>query len=108
MIAKYDFPNHVKGDTTKNKQITFGFDLTNAQIELQFKTQINSKPSFSWSTLDNSIVLTDAINGKVTLMPKVIDVAPSTYMYDCQVTLSDGTITTYFGGEMIIEQDITN
>lgn len=108
MIAKYDFPNHTKGDSTKNKQITFGIDLTGAKVELQFKTQINSKSSFSWTTQDNSIIVNDAINGVITLVTKVIDVAPATYMYDCQVTLSDGTITTYFGGEMIIEQDITN
>jgi hypothetical protein len=108
MIAKYDFPNHTKGDSTKNKQITFGIDLTGAKVELQFKTQINSKSSFSWTTQDNSIVINNGINGVITLIKKVIDVAPATYMYDCQVTLNDGTITTYFGGEMIIEQDITN
>jgi hypothetical protein len=47
MIAILNFPNHYKGDTFKNKQIIFNFDLTGATIKIKFKLQVNSPVVFS-------------------------------------------------------------
>jgi hypothetical protein len=45
MIAILNFPNY-KGDTFKNKQIIFNFDLTGATIKIKFKLQVNSPVAF--------------------------------------------------------------
>jgi hypothetical protein len=108
MIPILNFNDNVKGDTFPQKQITFNFDITNAKIEMQFKTQTNSKPAFFWSTEDNSIEIIDNINGVVIMHNKIINVAPAPYLYDCEIIFEDGTTTTYFGGTLTILQDITN
>jgi hypothetical protein len=107
MIAILNFPNHYKGDTFKNKQIIFNFDLTGATIKIKFKLQVNSPVAFSWLTADGTISIIDAVNGRITMNSKIIDVAPATYIFDCQITFADGRVQTYFAGTIIIEQDIT-
>ena len=107
MIPIYNFPDHIKGDTIPAKKIIFGFDLTGAIIKMNFKTQVNSKVAFFWSTVDNSIVVTNPVNGEVTINAKKIDVAPAAYVYDVQITFADGRNKTYFNGTITIVQDIT-
>lgn len=107
MIPTYNFSDHIKGDTFNQKNINFGFDITDAKIEINFKTQVNSKTSFFWSTVDNSITITDGVNGNIILNSKIIDVAAGTYQYDLQITFADGRVRTYFNGKMIILQDVT-
>jgi hypothetical protein len=57
MIAILNFPNHYKGDTFKNKQIIFNFDLTGATIKIKFKLQVNSPAFFlvnsRWYNINN-------------------------------------------------------
>jgi hypothetical protein len=58
MIAILNFPNHYKGDTFKNKQIIFNFDLTGATIKIKFKLQVNSPVAFflvnsRWYNINN-------------------------------------------------------
>jgi hypothetical protein len=107
MIQTYNLPNHYKGDTFNTKQISFGFDITDALIKMQFKTQVNAPVAFAWLTSDNTISIIDALTGIVTMNAKVIDVAVGTYIYDCQITFSDGRVQTFFGGTMTITQDIS-
>jgi hypothetical protein len=59
---------------------------------------------FSWLTADGTISIIDAVNGRITMNSKIIDVAP--IYFDCQITFADGRVQTYFAGT-IIEQDIT-
>lgn len=107
MIPIYNFKNHLRGDTFQAININFGFDLTGAIIQMNFKQSINSKVAFFWSTSDNSISITNPLTGEVNMNGKIINVAPAKYLYDCQITFSDGTVTTYFGGSITILQDIT-
>jgi hypothetical protein len=58
-------------------------------------------------TADGTISIIDAVNGRITMNSKIIDVAPATYIFDCQITFADGRVQTYFAGTIIIEQDIT-
>jgi hypothetical protein len=35
---------------------------------------------FSWLTADGTISIIDAVNGRITMNSKIIDVAPATYI----------------------------
>ena len=107
MIPINNFSDHYKGDTFLTKNINFGFDVTGAEITLEFKTQVNTRVAFFWSTTDDSISIVDAINGSVNMNSKNIDVTAATYMYDCQINFANGRVKTYFKGTLTIVQDIT-
>lgn len=103
----YNFPNHRKGDTFRSRQITLGFNITGAEIKMQFKLSGTINTSFFWSTTDNSIIINDALNGVITMNSKLLDEKPLSYVYDFQIKDSAGNVTTYFKGAILIEQDIT-
>ncbi len=107
MIAIHNFSDHYKGDTFSARQINFGFDITDAEIKINFKTTVTSKVAFSWLTSDESIQVITPVSGIINLQAKIIDVAPATYIYDCQITFPNGTVTTYFGGTLTVVQDLT-
>jgi hypothetical protein len=107
MIPKYNFPDHIKGDTLPNKNINFGFDLSGAVIQMNFKIGVNSPVAFFWSTEDNSISIANGLTGSINMNAKIIDAAPATYKYDCQIKFANGRVKTYFNGTLTIVQDIT-
>ena len=106
-MTTYNFPNHTKGDTFKAREITLGFDVTDAEIKMQFKLPGSIQTAFEWSTVDDSFVVTNAATGVLTMNSKDLDLKPSTYVYDFQVKDQNDNITTYFKGALTIEQDIT-
>lgn len=106
-MTTYNFPNHTKGDTFKSRQITLGFDITGAEIKMQFKLARTIQPSFEWSTVDSSFTIDNAVTGVITMTSKVLNFTPATYIYDLQIKDADDNVTTYFKGSLIIEQDIT-
>ena len=107
MADIYNFPNHIKGDTFKARQINFGFNITGATIKMQFKFSGDPDVAFQWSTVDGSFTVNNAATGLITMNNKVINVTPGTYKYDLQIKDFNNITTTYFGGVMIIEQDVT-
>jgi len=107
MIPKYNFPDHIKGDTFPGLKVIFNFDITGADIKLEFKENPSSDVAYYWSTENGSIIIDNAVSGMTSLMPMIIDVTPSTYNYDLQVINSGGVVTTYFYGSQKITQDIT-
>jgi len=106
-MTTYNFPDHIKGDTFKSREITFGFDLTGAKIDMQFKSIKGGRVVFTWSTTEDSISITDAINGVVLMKTRVLGYRKDSYIYDLQITNSNGDVRTYFGGKINITQDIT-
>jgi hypothetical protein len=72
MIAILNFPNHYKVILLK-KQIIFNFDLTGA-IKIKFKFTSQFTSCFSWLTADGTISIIDAVNGRITMNSKIIDV----------------------------------
>jgi len=106
-MTTYNFPNHRKGDTFKARQIVLGFNITGATIKMQFRLAGASNVSFEWSTVGSTFVVTDAATGTITMNKRILDFKPATYVYDFQITDSNGDVTTYFQGSILIEQDIT-
>ena len=106
-MTKYNFPVHLKGNTFKARQITFGYDLTGARIDLQFKERAGGQIVFSFSTADNTITYVNSTTGVVRLNEFILDVAANTYVYDCQIIDANGSVVTLFYGQMQITQDVT-
>ena len=106
-MTTYNFPNHTKGDTFKARQITLGFDITGAEIKMQFKLPGSIQAAFEWSTVDDSFVVTNAATGVLIMTKMDLNFKPSAYVYDFQVKDADDNIKTYFKGSLLIEQDTT-
>lgn len=102
----YNFPNHIKGDTFKERRINLGFDITNAVIQMQFK--VADVTYFEWSTIDETFIVENAAEGIIVMTSAILDYAPISYLYDLQVIDVDGNVTTYFNGSLLIVQDITS
>lgn len=109
-----NFKDHVKGDTFKGRSFevlynTVPLDLTSASIEMELKK--NNKPDTvavkTFSTADNSILITDATAGKFQIVKQIVDIPAFTYVYDIQIILQNLEVYTYISGTWTILQDIT-
>lgn len=116
MKATYNFPSHVKGDTFRKRKITITKiingvttkeDLTDCIIILQFKSTPTSPVKYEFTTIDESILITDPLEGEFELQDKILDVSPLTYVYDCQIKFPDTRVKTYFGGKHTIVDDVS-
>jgi len=106
-MTTYNFPNHLKGDTFLAKQIDLGFSVVGAIIEMQFRVQGSSTFTFEWSTVNNTITVSNASLGIIIMNQRILDFYPTNYVYDFQITDASGNVKTYFKGSLLIEQDIT-
>lgn len=111
----YDFPNHIKGDTFNGLSFTVtvntvALNLAGSSIKMELK--LNKRPETAvaktFSTTDNSILITEPSNGKFQIAKQVIDISANIYFYDLEITLQSGDIYTYISGKWQILQDITN
>jgi hypothetical protein len=109
-------PPHLRGDTWDGLNITLKtdngtpapLDLTDASAKMQLKTRPGARDAAAeWSTEDNSIVITDALNGVLSVPGGVVDVPPCNYFFDLQITLADATVLTPFSGRWLIIQDVS-
>lgn len=81
-------------------------DLTGASVLMQMRR----KPSHGlvvaeWTTEDDSIVIQDAANGILRVMPKLMDVPAKCYHWDLEVTFANGRVLTVLTGIWEIEGD---
>mgnify|MGYP003653887477 CR=1 FL=1 len=106
-MTTYNFPDHIGGDTFKAREITFGFDLTGAKIDMQFKSIKGGGVAFSWSTVDDTFSITDPVNGVILMKSRILDERKDGYIYDLQIVNSNQDVQTYFGGRINITQGIT-
>lgn len=104
-MKSYIFPIHIKDDTFSSRKITFPFDISDCQIDLDFKYQMNNKVAFGWYTDD--LTFEKISQFEIVMKSRILDFPPHIYVYDLQVTFSNGDRKTYFGGSMEIKQDIT-
>jgi hypothetical protein len=110
-----------RGDTTRERIIWFPFDITDCTFLMQFRKIMmgqNTNPvAFSWATgnpVGSQFVRSeddDYVEDEVTYMAikmdaQAIDVEPSMYVSDMQMTEADGTtIRTLFDVELKIVED---
>lgn len=111
-LNHWEMKCHVNGDTFKAKLITIPYDITGCEFLMQFKLKkigINDNPvAFEWKMSDGSFEITDAVNGKLLMKKKNIDVSEfGDYISDFQITRANGDVETEFYATMPINQDIS-
>ena len=112
--AFYRIPNHTKNDTYSgarytlvNKTTENAIDVTGASVKIDFKETIDGSAVLTFSTTNGLITIADGENGIIDIEPSVITLDEGTYIYDMQITFTDGTVKTYLKGDWTILPDIT-
>ena len=110
--VKYNFKDHIKGDTFKEQLFTFSkngspIDLTGAGIKIQFKPNKSDVSAALTMEVGSGITIVDATEGQFKINEQIIDLTPDIYYYDIQLNNSDSTVFTYVSGTIRITQDIT-
>lgn len=82
-------------------------NLTGAAIRMQVRRTRN-EPAIIDIDTDDGITITDAAAGKFSIDEQIFSGVPGVYLYDIQITLSDGTVKTYIKGNFTITGDITH
>jgi hypothetical protein len=82
---------------------TVPFDLTGAIVE----SEIRDKPSGA-KIIPLTCVITLPNTIDITAYPANSVAAPPKGVWDCQITLPDGTVKTPIGGQVIVVPDVTD
>lgn len=82
-------------------------NLTGVNVLIQFKSHYNSAISFEFKTSDSTITIPNPLNGEILMMPRIIDVPANTYMFDVQLTYTNGTVQTIVSDYFKIYSDIS-
>lgn len=118
MCATKDF-TFKHGDTFPARQITLKqkdgsgnitpIPLWGAQIDMQVRSKPGAEIIENFTTTDATIKIIDDAGGVFRIESRKITGEPGNYQYDLQVTFDDAqhTVKTYFGGQFIIQPDIT-
>jgi hypothetical protein len=97
-----------KGDTWEGREYIFPFDLTGCTIVCQFKVLSESNiVAFSYKSEDNTIIINDSVNGKITFQSRIMDYPVAIYNYDIQITFPSGRVSSYATDKMTIFTDVT-
>ena len=112
-MNRYNFKNHIKGDTLKEIVFTMTLneepmDLTDVIIQSQFRKHPNSKDAVLFLTsVDNEGITITENPGEFKINQQIIDIPAGDYVYDIEFTFDDGTVKTYIYGDFKVIQDIT-
>lgn len=112
----YDFPSHISGDTwtgiTSITVKTSGIpvDLTNSKIKVQVRPEHDiASPVFCefLSEKGDIVVLSPSVSGKLSIIPRIIEIPPGTYQYDLSIEFPTGIKKTYLRGNWEILSTIS-
>ncbi len=107
---------HIKGDTFEavNFAMTTGvpavaINLTGAVIKMQLRKQACDlvKVLSLTSVLSAGITITNPISGLFKINKQIINIDPFNYVYDIEITFTDGSVKTYISGFFNVSPDIT-
>jgi len=108
----YDIPPHRRGDTWDgiNKiGITINsapVNLAGSKVTMELREDYDAPVALTLST-DTSTILVLPDLSSIRIPPVKIDVQPTTYRYDIQVTYPNTQVKTYLEGKWPIYFDIT-
>lgn len=113
-MKQYNFPDVLKGDTFKSRDITIKNDTTQTPIDLsgclidcEFRKTTKTGIIVKTISVGSGVVLTNAVNGIFTIDSFLANWDAGIYYYDFQFTFPNGKIITYFGGYLKLIQDVT-
>lgn len=111
--AIYNLPDAYRGDTYGPIIFRFtnvsgsGILLDGVRASVQFRNKKTNDVVAAWDTIDNTMTVS---GNAVTMLAKPgeqMEIAPSTYSYDLQLTSGD-IVRTYVRGDILIYKDITD
>ena len=115
--ATYNFPQpFTRGTTFRAKEfqimeevnsVNVPINLTGANILIQFKINEESPKVFEFRSDDNTILITDALNGIIELQSRILNVPAAIYKYDVKITLANGYTKVYLEGSLRILKNIS-
>ena len=110
-MKNYQLPAAKKGDTwdgfTVNLKVSGEpLDITGATILFQVRQFIESPTHVVEKTQASGITITDAPGGQFTVNEFVPDIDAGSYLYEVQVTTSDGKVRTVLGGSWRILDEV--
>ena len=113
MASSLNFTN-TKGDTFDEVAFQIKINgvnasLTGATIKMQLKERycINNAVLSLTSVASAGITITNAASGQFKINKQIIDIPVRNYVYDIQITFSDGTVKTYVKGNFNITEEVT-
>ena len=103
MTAKHDFIVR-QGDTFRQRKIKVSvagepMDLTDAVVEMKIKHHKGGRLVSSFNPQIEG-------DGVINLPYWTVDLNPFHYVYDLQITTSNGHTLTYMEGKFIVEKDV--
>lgn len=114
-FATYNLPTIVAGSYYSGTVLnmysdsahTTPIDLTNYNVVMKFKSNYQDPEiALELSTYDGSIVLTDALNGKVTINGLNLELPNGKYVYDIDFIDANGYIKTYIRGTITLLEKV--
>jgi len=100
----YNIPQHISGDTWKGiSTVQFiknnvPIDLTNAFVEFGVKLSISSPDVLTLSTSNNGIEIISPLEGKIKILPRIVDIPVGKYSWYITLSTSDNNKKTYLMG----------
>lgn len=105
--------SHIQGDTfeivnfavVKNST---ALNLTGAVIKMQLKKECGGVPILSFTSVASAgLTITNAAGGLFKINKQIINIPEFNYLYDIEITFSDGTVKTWVEGNFVVKCDIT-
>lgn len=105
---------HIKGDTFEEVAFQLNVNgsaasLTGAVIKMQLrKNYTDTTAALSLTSVGSAgITITNASAGQFKINKQIIDIEVYNYVYDIQITFSNGEVKTYIQGGFNITNDVT-
>lgn len=107
----YDIKNHKRGDTFMGVAFevlvnSVAIDLTDCEIDMHIRKSPKDSLVLGLS-IGSGLEIIDAVSGRFAISEQIVDIPPCKYVYDIQITFTDGTVKTWIEGTWTIEHDVT-
>ena len=104
---------HIKGDTFEEVPFQINYNdvalsLTGATIKMQLRKECGGKIYLSLTSDGNAgLTITNASQGRFKINNQIINIDSGVYLYDIEITFSNGEVKTWISGEFNVKCDIT-
>lgn len=108
----YDINPHITGDTWEGiHSISFvrnnsALNLTNAYAEMNVSRSIDSPVVLSLTTLNSGILITNPLNGTISIPPTTVSLPVDNYKWRIKFILQNQEVKTYLMGHWPIISDL--
>ena len=105
--------SHIQGDTFEEVNFavvknSVALNLTGAVIKMQLKKECGGVPILSFTSVASAgLTITNAVGGLFKINKQIINIPEFNYLYDIEITFSDGTVKTWVEGNFVVKCDIT-